>query len=597
MKAIGLSIGFLLLTMGLALGQGYESVPEDAVIVGLGEPGSAYEALESGARGGRYVIGLKMGTRTWNPLYAGDGGSAFCAGLMHKGLVGLHPVTGVYVPELANSWTVSEDGLTITFHLRKGIRWSDGKPFTADDVLFTYNDLILDDEVAAGRAALRLPDDSFPVIEKLDDHTVSCALSVPFRPILDALTADIVPEHILAEFVHKLNPEATAGTFDAVWTLDTAPDQIVGLGPFILAEYRPDEYALLERNPYYYHYDANGLQLPYIDELLILLVESKETELLKFLNGELHSIEALATDSGILHAEAAAREYAVRVAAAGHLITFCMFNLDTEETNLRSLFRNPAFRKAMAHTQDVEGALNRLDGLGDRQWSPLAMSSPYYAGREYYGGPITETHAIWYDYDLEAASALLDSCGIFDRNGDGVREFEDGSPVEIEFVTVTGNEIASQFTLAMAADCAAIGVKLNANFLSFYAVGDLLESGRWQAIGLQFGMGQEPHGIASLLRSSGGYHTWHKNPPLEDVFPYEQDIDRLLDEAAGIYDPDEAFELYKEIQQIFAREDLGMIFSLQPRKIIGVYNTVGNGAAIQGTGASVLDILFLRGEA
>jgi peptide/nickel transport system substrate-binding protein len=600
MRAFGACVGFLLLLVSLALAEGYESIPEDALIVRFGEPGSGYESLEQGTRGGRYFTALKMGTSTWNPIVAGDGGSVFCTGVMQQGLVGIHPVTGVYYPELARSWTVSEDGLAITFHLRRGIRWSDGEPFTADDIVFTYNDLILNEDVeASARDQLRLPDGTYPVVERLDAQTIRFTLSAPFRPILDALTANIAPEHVLAEFVHKRNPRIPAGTFNATWGLDTPADELVGLGPFILEEYVPDEYVRMKRNPYYYRYDSNGAQLPYIDELIIVFVPSHDLSLLKFLNGELHSIDAQVTDVAVLHAEAATRGYSVRVGGVGYMSSFVMFNFDTEDTNLRDLFRNLSFRQAMSHAQDTNGALSRILGVGDMQWSPVSMASPYYAGREYYGGPITEANAVLYEYDLRRAAELLDGCGIVDRDGDGIREFEDGTPVEFELATVSGYEFATQMALAMATDCAAIGVKLNVNLLNFQHIGVLIPSGEWQAIGIAFSSGHDPHAVAALLRSSGWFHMWHPSARFGDVFPYEQEIDRLLDLAAGIYDPDEAFEIYKEIQLIFAREDLGMLFGVQPRDVVAVYDVIGNGAAIGSVGSpygAVFDILFFRDE-
>jgi peptide/nickel transport system substrate-binding protein len=598
MKAISVCLGFLLLAASLALGQGYESIPDDAVVIGFGEPGSGYESLEAGSRGGRFVTALMIATNTWNPIVGQDAGSALCAGEMQQGLVGIHPVTGIYYPELARSWTVSEDGLAITFHLRRGIRWSDGTPFTADDVVFTYNDLILNDAVDASRRdGLRLPDGTFPVIDKLDEHTVRFTLSARFRPVLDAVTANIAPEHVLADSVHKRNPRVPAGTFNATWGLDTPPGEIVGLGPFILEEFRQDEYARMKRNPFYYHFDGNGVQLPYLDELLIVFVADRDLALLKFLNGEFHSIEAQVTDVGVLYAEAATRGYSVRVGDVGYGSSFVMFNFDTEDANLRELFRNLSFRKAMAHSQDTEGTLSRILGLGDVQWSPVSMASPYYAGREHYGGPITEANAILYEYDLQKAAELLDECGIADQDRDGVREFEDGSPVEFELATVAGYEFAEQAVLAMAEDLRAVGVTAHVNLLNFQHLAGLLFTRQWQAIGIGMTGEHDPHGLVASLRSSGRLHMWHYSAGFGDVLPYEQEIDRLLDLAAGIYDPDEAFELYKQVQVIFAREDLGMLFGVDPREVIAVYDVIGNGTAIRSKGTpygTVFDLLFLK---
>ena len=596
MKASVACVGLLFFLGSLALAQGYEQIPEDALIVRLGEPGSAYEALELGTRGGRYLTALMLATNTWNPIVAKDGGSVFCTREMQKGLVGIHPMTGTHYPELAKSWEISEDGLAITFQLRKGIRWSDGTPFTADDVVFTYNDLVLNDDVDTyTRDDLRLPDGTFPVVERVGTHSVRFTLSVRFRPLLDALTASIAPEHALAELVNKRNPRASIGTFNAAWGLGTPAEELVGLGPFVLAEFRPDEYARLKRNPYYYHYDSSGVQLPYVDELWIEFVATEDLALLKFLNGELHSIEGQPSDVGVLYAEAATRGYTVRIGDAGHRTDFVMFNFDIEDPNLRKLFRNLSFRKAIAHSQDMEGSLSRLLGLGTIQWSPFSIASPYYAGREVYGGPITDSDAVLYEYDLGKAANLLDECAIVDRNGDGIREFEDGSPVKIEFVSLTGLEKAQQSMLAMKEDLATIGIDLVLNFLSFQSLIGVFFSGQWQAMGFGIGGGGlDPHGWAGVLGSSG---MWHRSAALGDILPHEQEIDRLFNQAAGIYDPDEAFEIYKRIQLIFAQEDLGMILGVNSRRLIAVYDVIGNGGAIRAKATpygSVFDIVFFR---
>jgi len=598
MKTVVACVGLLLLPVFWAAAHGYDGIPEDALIVDFGEPDSGYESLEAGTQGGRFVTALMIATNTWNPVVASDAGSRLCTGEMQRGLIGIHPVTGVYYPELAKSWTVSEDGLTVTLRLREGINWSDGTPFTADDVVFTYNDLILNDDVSApDRDSLLLPDGTYPVIEQLDASTVRVTLSVAFRPVLDALRARIVPEHVLAEFVHKRNPKVPAGTFNATWVLDTPEHEIVGLGPFVLVELVPDEYVRMERNPYYYHYDVGGTQLPYVDELTILFVASRDVALLKFLNGEIHSIDADVSDAGILFAEAAPRGFTVRVGEEGYGHSFVMFNQDAGDDRLRALFRNLSFRRAIAHANDREGGLSRILGLGDILWSPISMASPYYAGREYYGGPITEANAIRYAYNLERAAELLDQCGIVDRDGDGVREFEDGSPVEFELATVTGYEFAEQSMLALTDDLERIGIHVHLNLLNFQHLAALLFSGQWQAIAIGLTGDHNPHGSASILRSTGSLHMWHYSAGFGDVFPYEREIDRLLDEAAGVYDPDEAFELYKQIQLIFAREDLGMIFGVQPRELIAVYDIIGNGTAIRSKGTpygTVFDILFFR---
>jgi peptide/nickel transport system substrate-binding protein len=117
-----------------------------------------------------------------------------------------------------------------------------------------------------------------------------------FRPILNAIGTPILPKHALAQYVHKLNPGVPVGTFSECWGLDTDPSELVGMGPFMVESYAPDQYVKLVRNPYYYHYDPNGVQLPYFDEYVVWIVGSYDVSLLKFRNGEIDAFGCRATD-------------------------------------------------------------------------------------------------------------------------------------------------------------------------------------------------------------------------------------------------------------------------------------------------------------
>jgi peptide/nickel transport system substrate-binding protein len=124
-------------------------------------------------------------------------------------------------------------------------------------------------------------------------------------------------------------------------------------------------------------------------------------------------------------------------------------------------------------------------------------------------------------------------------------------------------------------------------------------AGQWESMALGMSGEHEPHGSSAVLRTTGHLHFWHPSAATGDAFPYEVEIDRLLDLAAGTYDTDLAFQYYKRVQLLFAQEDLGMIFSVNPRIVIAVYNDVGNGTAIKGKGTphgSVSDLLFFNDD-
>ena len=589
MKKLVLIVAGLLLvfsTSAVVLAQGYETMPEDAFILPLGVEGTGYEELEPGVRGGTLYVSTISNPRKWNDVTAHETSTTAYTNQMLRGLVRRHEVTNAFQPELAKSWDVSEDGLVVTFHLRQGIKWSDGTPFTADDVLFTYNDLIYNEDIETdSRDGLELPDGTFPVIEKVDDNTITVTMSMVFRPIFNQLQLNIMPKHKLAQYVHKLNPDVPAGTFNEVWGLDTDPADLVGLGPYLVESYTPDQQVVMVRNPYYYHYDQNGVQLPYVDRWFVLIVASQDVSLLKFRNGEIDCFGARPSDVPILKREEAIKDFTLLVGTGVYGTLWISFNQDfglgedaPAKDQLRELFRNIKFRQAVCHAIDKQTIINNLyNGLATPQWSPVSTPSPFYAGREYYGGPVTEANAVTYEYDLAEANRLLDEIGILDTDGDGIREFADGTPVEFELNTNSGNTLREGFSLIMQEDLTNIGLKVNFNPVDFNTLVTRLLGGTiYEAVVLGLTGGDEPHGGANVYLTTGGLHFWHYSAA-EEPFEHEKRIEELLDLGVGTFDNDEAFEYYKEYQILYATQDLGMHFSVNQAFTYAYYNYVGNG--------------------
>jgi len=577
-KFVLVLLGLLLAFSTLALAQGYATMPEDAKIVDLGVAGSPYENLQPGVRGGTFYIASISNPKKWNHVTSHETSTTQYTSQMFKGLTDINPVSGALEPELAKSWDISDDGLSITFHLRQGIKWSDGEPFTADDVVFTFNDLIFNEDVETDtRDILTLPDDSYPVVTKVDDYTVQVSMSTIFRPILNAIGTAIMPKHKLAQYVHKLNPDVPAGTFNGTWGLDTDPSELAGLGPFMVESYTPDQNVIMVRNPYYYHYDQNGVQLPYVDKYVILTVASQDVSLLKFRNGELDALGIRPSDVPILKSEEAQKDFTVLLGKGGYGTLWIAFNQDAENEQLKGLFRDLRFRKAMAHAMDKQAIIDNLyNGLAVPQWSQTSMPSPFYAGRDYYGGPITENNAVRYEYDLTKAAALLDEIGIVDTDGDGVREFADGTPVEFALETNAGNTLREGFCLIMQEDMAKIGIKANFNPIDFNTLVNKLFSSTTEAVVLGLTGGDEPNSGANVYKHDGGLHFWHYSAADGDIYEVEKKIDDLYNQGVSTYDNDEAFEIYKEFQILFATEDLGMINSVNQQFTYAIYNKVGN---------------------
>jgi peptide/nickel transport system substrate-binding protein len=611
MKRIGLLLIMGLFMVSVSVGiaaQGYEVQPADAKVIPLGEEGTAYEELEPGVRGGTMYVAAISDPKKWNSVTAHETSTTQYTSIMLRGLVDINPMTGALEPELAKSWDVSEDNLTLTFHLREGIKWSDGEPFTADDVVFTFNDLIYNEDVETDtRDVLRLPDDTFPVVKKVDEYTVEVSLSMVFRPILNSIGTAIIPKHAVAKYVHKLNPDVPVGTFNSSWGLDTDPLELVGLGPYIVESYEPDQYVSMRRNPYYYHYDPNGVQLPYFDKYVVLTVASQDVSLLKFRNGELDALGIRATDVPILKREEAVKDLTVLVDpdVANYGTTWVGINQDiglAEGTyeNMRSLFRTRDFRAAISHLVDKEAIIDTLfNGLAIPQWSPVSYLSPFYAGRESYGGPVTEKDAVVFDYSLEKASELLDGIGIVDRDGDGWRDYEDGSRVEIELNTNAGNTVREGACLILSDRAAKIGLRLNFVPVDFNTLVNKLFASTGEMIYLGLTGGDEPNSGANVYSSCGGLHFWHYSG-CDNPTELEKKIDSLLDAGVSTLDNDEAFEIYKEYQIALARDDLGLVYTINPAFTYAYYNAVGNGiissplATPSGNNGLTMDLVFRK---
>jgi|GEM_PF-409078 peptide/nickel transport system substrate-binding protein len=588
----------------------------DYIVIPLGVEGTSYAHLEPGVRGGTFCAASLSEPQGWNAVTAHEEGTTRYTSIMMRGLVSMDPSTGELVPELAQSWDIAEDGLKIIFHLRHGLKWSDGEPFGAEDVLFTFNDLYFNPDVETDiRDRLRLPDGSFPIVEAIDEHTIRVCLSVPFRPILTALTSPIMPKHALANSVHKLNPDVPVGQFNETWTLDTDPEIIIGMGPFVLEGYYPGMNVTLRRNPHYYHIDSQGTQLPYLDQYVVLKGNDRAFEITNFQSHRLDAFQSRPGDVSALLKAAEDNGFTMHVdpetATVGS--SWIAINQDyglaegTDE-NLRTLFRDLRFRKAVAHAIDKDTIIaNVYSGMAVPQWSPVTMSSPYYAGRAEYGGPITEENAVIYGFDLGMTRSLLDEINIVDRNNDGWRDYEDGATVELELTTGTPLEDPSIRDLVRDSICTIItedlrsaGLKATFRILDFNTVIERLHSSTLQLVLLGFNNCLEPHGEASVYGSTGEKHIWHLSAARDDIFETEQTIDGWLSAGAATFDQTLAFDAYKEYQIAYAQDDLGLIFTVNPSFFYAYYNDIGNAhvanpiANPSGLNGLTMDLIFRK---
>jgi peptide/nickel transport system substrate-binding protein len=581
MKNALILAGLLVFTSLAVFAQGYDAQPADALVFPVGVAGTVYEDMELGVRGGTITIANIEDPKGWNDMTSHETSTSHFTARQHRGLVNLDHISGALVPDLAKSWDLSDDSLVITFHMREGLKWSDGEAITADDVVFTYNDLLLNEDVDTnGRDGQLLPDDTYPVCAKVDDYTVTFTMSVIFRPALNSLSFAIMPEHALAQYVHKLNPEVPVGTFNEAWTLATPLTDLVGNGPYIISDYQPNVSVTMTRNPYYYGYDPAGTQLPYYDTYISAIVSNQDVSMLKFRNGETDVYRLRPEDIAILLPEGASKGFQVLITdQPGYGTTWFLINQDIglsdgTEAEKREVYRNVKFREAMAHCIDKETMIqNVLNGLGGPQWSPVSVPSPFYAGRDYYGGPITDNNAVIFEYDPAKAAGLLDEIGVIDADGDGFRDLPSGDPLTME-INSNDNTTRVASCLILTDDWNAIGLNATFQVVDFNTLVDRLFGSSGDLIYLGLTGGDEPNGGSNVYRSCGSLHAYRYSACDE---PDEIDIrvDELLALGAGTFDIDEAFEYYVEYQQLLSAQ-LGYVYTVVQSFQYSYYDYVGN---------------------
>ena len=558
--------------------------------------------LKRNAEEFEYVIGKPGGTLTFatisepltfNLAIANDASSSGVLGYVFEGLTETSWLTDQVEPLLAESWEHSEDGLTWTFHLRTDVRWHDGQHFTAHDVDFTFNRIIYNDDIPASSRSsfnFRFLDgesgewkQAKMTVTALDDYTVECVLPVSFAPFLRSMGTAIYPKHILEEPVED-------GTFASIWSIDTNPAEVIGTGPFTIASYIPGERVVIRRNPDYWLKDAAGNRLPYLDEVVHVIVPDFESELANFLSGESDSHGVLGEELADLEPLQAEGNFTIYRRGPAFGTTFLGFNMnpgnnpDTGELYVApeklEWFRNKYFRQAVAHSIDKDTIINDvLHGVGYPQWSSISPAA----------GDFHNPNVRRYEYNIDRANEILDSIGWIDTDGDGIREDSAGNKIEFTLVTNTGNSVRDKVTTIVHQGMEQIGIKVDYKLIEFGdLVSQLTQSYDWEAMVIGFTGGSDPYGGIGFWHSSEALHLWSPNQQ-QPATKWEAEIDELYIMGSQELDRDRRVEHYRRAQEI-AAENVPVIYTTLSERLSAVRNVFGN---LTPTLYSLWDIRYL----
>ncbi|MBW4577263.1 MAG: ABC transporter substrate-binding protein [Aphanothece sp. CMT-3BRIN-NPC111] len=496
--------------------------------------------------------------------------------MIYEGLLTENGLTGKLEPALAESLPeISEDKKRIVFTLREGLKWSDGQPLTVDDVVFTYNDIFLNEKIPTDiRDILRIGQSrALPTVRKVDARRVEFTVPEPFAPFLRYTGGlAILPAHALRELVNTNDSEGNP-KFLSSWGTDTDPKKIVSNGLYQLESYQTSERVVFRRNPYYWRKDAQGNQQPYIERYIWQIVENTDTSFLQFRSGGLDTLGISPEYFSLLKQEEKRGKFKVYTGGPELSTTFLTFNLNqAKNSNNQPLvdpiksrwFNTLEFRQAIAYAIDRPQMVNNLyRGLGEPQNSPIYKQSPYYLSPEQ-GLKV-------YNYEPERAKELLRKAG-FKYNAQGQLFDSDGNRVRFNMLTNAGNKLREAIGAQIKQDLAKIGIQVDFNAIAFNTMLDKVYKQRqWDSfIGKIGGGGVEPNGGANTWSITGGLHAFNLaqqpgDPPLKGwkAADWEQEIGQLYIQGAGELDENKRRAIYVESQRI-TQENLPFIYLVNP---------------------------------
>ena len=513
--------------------------------------------------------------KTFNPVLSGDATSSAVGTMLFDGLVTLNPITIETEPALAESWSISDNELEIIFTLRKDLKWSDGQPLTADDVVFTFNELYLNEAIpSSARDTLKIGESQqFPIVEKVNDRQVKFTLPEPFAPFFSTIGKSILPQHILKPTVDKKDRDGNP-LFLSTWGVDTPPEKIVANSAYKIKEYANAQRIVFESNPYYWKKSATGEELPYIEKVVWQIVESTDTSFLQFRSGGLDSLGVSPEFFSLLKKEEDRGNFTLYNGGATYTSSYLTFNLNQGTRNGKPLvdpvksqwFNDVKFRQAVAYSIDRERMINNIfRGLGKPQNSPISVQSPYY-----------DESLVGYDYDIEKAKALFKEAG-FSYNARQQLIDKNGNRVRFSLTTNAGNKIREAMGTQIKQDLSKVGIQVDFKPLAFNLLVDRLDNTlEWDSILLGFTGVSDPNNGANVWYPDGNLHMFNQGKEgIEGrtVADWEREIAQLYIKAAKELDESKRKAIYAEAQEVISTY-LPFIYLVNPLSLGAVRNDI-----------------------
>jgi peptide/nickel transport system substrate-binding protein len=447
------------------------------------------------------------------------------------------PLAGGIELNLAESYEFLDDGRVALFKLRPGIRWSDGEPLTTADFLFWYEDMTFNDNA---RSIALFPSewliDGEPIrMEAVDELTLKFSASKPMGRLLHALCKDPVayPKHHFARYHPRYNPEATYEDFRH---RTSEARLIMEPGVPVLSAWRSTEWIhgqkiVYERNPYYWKIDTAGNQLPYADRLEFTIVPSIQVITLMLQNGQVDMVGRYDLTDVYAEMKGQEKKGVIKVRVTGpEAGNAYILNWDAPNPALREAIRNKNVRMALSH------AINRAE-LSEIAYQGMLIPGGYSFNRlcPYYS---EEAYQLYSEFDPDKARSLLDRAGYRDTDGDGWREFKDGTIFSLTVDVPVASNAKDDSAELLQDYWQQVGIKTNLNYGLSEIIYTRRLNGEFEVLAWKFNAPADPLGrpqVWAIMTDNTPY--WHRNASSEGP-EWLHEATRHIKAAMATVDPD-----------------------------------------------------------
>ena len=540
-----------------------------------------------GKFGGEVVIStIGEGPKTFNPCNTKDATSASMAGILYDGLLTTNPIDGSVVPLLAKSYEIIGNDYII--HLRQGVKWSDGKPITADDVLYTYNEIVFKGLGNPSTMDAMTIDGQLPELVKIDDYTVKFTTSKEFAPFLRQLSYPIVPKHYFKPYSDK-----GASAFNAFLSPNTNPKTIVSSGAFKLKEYVAAQRVVFERNPNYYKVNLENKPLPYLDKLVYLIVGDTNNEILKFEAGEIDVLSLKGDSVARYKIKENKSNYKIYNLGADTGTLFLAINLNNRKNkdgkyyvspNKQKWFQDKNFRNAIDWALDRKNMIQNIAfGVAEPLFTAESLNS-IYLNQNLKNGHLS---------DINKSKEYLKQSGFYLKNG--VLYDKDNKRVEFDLYTNAGNLEREALGVMIKQDLEELGMKVNFKPVEFNSlVNKLTNTFDWDMVimGLT-GSPLEPHDGKNVWTSNGSLHLFNMRGAGVNIqgvnsqevndsenkniysYPWEKELDDIFRDGALKLTFEERKPIYDRYQEIIY-EEKPIIYLYSPTRITAIRKKIKN---------------------